>query len=216
MNFKTFHFVKEPKYENDSALLHVEFDESSDIFEKEKSEPIQFKLSALDLYTQTKIKMFRTQCDDPAILLPFKYDRPSLRRLQYLVDNNFKISNTIYTTSIYKKNGFNDLESMLKNIDWTLMRFGENGSRRIYVNNANTFDEYYQSESHPSMDVSCLVGIHYMVNKVILVFRASDLKNELFTDLVTITDSFILPIYKKLMPIDILISTAQNISTEGI
>ncbi len=203
--------MKAPQYENDSALLHVKFDETSDIFEEHEC-AIQFKVSSLDLYTQTKIKMFRTQCDDPSILLQFKYDRPSLRSLQYLVDNNCKISNTIYTTSIYKKNGFTTLHSLLSSIHYSMMSFGKNNSRRIYVNNANTFNEYYESESNPQIDVSCLTGIHYLENKVILVFRASDIKNELLTDLITITDSFILPIYKRLMPIDVFISTAQNIN----
>lgn len=210
--FKNFEIIKSPSFENDTMLARVEFNTANKTYFEEGLEHKIFRLGALDLYTQTKIKMFRLQDDNPAHLLPFMESRPSLRGLKYLIEGNIRLSNTIYTASIHLKNGYDSLENMMKAIDWALMRYGSNGSRRIYVDNANTYDEYYTSESYVTTDVSCLTGIHYMPNFVNLIFRASDIKNELYTDLITIADSFILPIYKQIVPINLLISTAQNIN----
>ena len=46
-------------------------------------------------------------------------------------------------------------------------------------------------------DVSCLNLIHYLNKQVNLVFRSSDIEYELFTDIITIYESFLYPIYGK-------------------
>ncbi|MFW6225915.1 MAG: hypothetical protein ACOC3V_03065, partial [bacterium] len=52
----------------------------------------------------------------------------------------------------------------------------------------------------------------YLKNKVNLIFRSSDIKYELYTDIITLYSYFIKPIYGN-VPIDIEIygSTGQNI-----
>jgi len=212
--FNKFEIIKEPKFENDSMLIYVEFNTNSNVFFEDGDKHKIFKISSFDLYTQTKLKMFRTQDDNPRHLLPFVKNRSSLRNIKYFIEHDIKISNTIYTASIYKKNNYETLEDLMKAIDYAVNNYSSN-SRRIYVNNANTYNEYYDSEVDFTMDVSCLVGIHYLQNSVNLIFRASDINDELTTDLITIADSFIIPIYKTIVPINVLISTAQNIHIIG-
>ena len=146
--------MKKPDFENDTMLARVEFNmESKNFFEPGERHKV-FRIGAFDLYTQTKLKMFRLQDDKPKHLLPLAENRSSLSSITYCVEHNIKISNTIYTSSIHKTNGYDTFENLMKAIDWAIMRYGgSNNSRRIYVNNANTYDEYYNSESDFTKDV---------------------------------------------------------------
>jgi hypothetical protein len=67
-------------------------------------------------------------------------------------------------------------------------------NRRCFLRIANNFNRYYLSEKN-NFDVSCLAAIHYYQNKPRIIFRASDIKNELYTDIITIYNFFIKPVY---------------------
>ncbi len=84
-------------------------------------------------------------------------------------------------------------------------------SRRAIITMADKLIDYERSITENN-DVSCLSSIHYNKNSVSLFFRASDLKNELYIDIVTIFDFFIKPIYSIDVDINFFISSCQNYS----
>jgi len=129
-------------------------------------------------------------------------DRLSLRSLPDFLEG------TIYTYTCDKKNG-KSYASIMRSV----IKMLENGSRRALVTIADRFIDYENSEMNSDMDVSCLSSIHYMIGKVTLFFRASDIENELLIDLVTIYDHFVKPVYKESnVVVDVMISTCQNIN----
>lgn len=74
---------------------------------------------------------------------------------------------------------------------------------------ANSFSEYKESVGG-NIDVSCLNLIHYLQNEVKLIFRSSDIFNELWVDIITIYEFFLKPIYSSNIDIEIFASTGQN------
>ena len=79
---------------------------------------------------------------------------------------------------------------------------------------ANSYERYHVSETTKPLDVTCLSLIHYLTEGPKLIFRASDIKNELFIDILTINEFFIDPIYNsnfKNYQMSVYSSTAQGI-----
>lgn len=184
--------IKVPEVENDSYLIiledfclsHSELD----------------KLIESDEYLKIKSDAFVSKNTSSNLFLKFK-DRPSLRNLK----ENQKLETTIYTISAEDKNEM-VLEDMLYNIRQNI----ETGSRRMVIRLANPFKDYYNSLTE-TVDVSCCTTMHFLKDKVTLTFRASDIKNELFEDIITIYESFIKPVYgRKSINIEIFCSCSQN------
>ena len=132
------------------------------------------------------------------------FDRPSLRNLEKL--NHLPA--TIYTHAVEIQNGF-PLSHLLDNIKEMLENTPK--TRRCVLRLANPLIDYYDSTKKP-VDVSCLAFIHFTHAGARLVFRASDVKNELIPDILTINKHFLKPVYGSLpYNITVFSSTAQNI-----
>lgn len=126
------------------------------------------------------------------------FDRPSFRG----IDEIFDLSGTIYTWSAYVKNDAS-LSILLHNI-----RRHKDFSRRCVIRMADTLVDFLD----PTINTSCLSLIHYFQDSVKLIFRASDMKNELLIDLHTIKEFFIDPVFENSPEIHVIASTAQNIN----
>jgi len=184
---------KKPRYENDTAL--VEF---NDLY----VHPFD-KLGIKDEYTILKYNKFLKKDITKNGFEKFK-DRPSLRN----IDEVLMFQGSIYTHTCEERNFVN--YEMLKEM---IRKLIERKSRRCVVVFANNFSDYFVSENVKSFDVSCLNLIHYYDDQVRIVFRASDVQNELFTDFATICEFFIRPIYNKPVSISLFLSTVQNHKT---
>ena len=127
-------------------------------------------------------------------------DRPSLRSsIQFL-------HGTIYTYAMERLNGI-PYHVAIDNIkDMVKLK-----SRKCTLRFAEPIFRYHEAEIFRDIDVTCLNLIHYFEDKVTLVFRASDIKNELIVDLLTIYEFFIAPIYNYEIDIEVYAITAQNI-----
>lgn len=163
------------------------------------------ELKENDPYLALKSNKFCNLDMDKGGFEKFK-DRPSFRNF----DNIGKLNGTIYTYTVEEKNGVNYHEAieMIRN-----MIFSDYGTRRCLLRIANSIKEYYNSSKF-NLDVSCLSMIHYFAkedNNVRLVFRASDIKNELFVDIITIYEFFIKPIFHTEINLTVFASTGQNI-----
>lgn len=202
-----YNILKTPYFENDSALLQF------------KLLPEEFNptLQLLNDYTLTKLKAFEQKNINKQQFQKFK-DRPSLRNY----DNIKDLYGSIYTHTCGMENFVTEFTSLSYNsIPGFIIRmvFDKNGSftgsRRCFLRIANDFARYLFSDDQ-NLDVSCLAGIHYYKNYPRIIFRASDIKNEFFTDVVTIYQFFIKPIYKyfniQLLNIEFYLSTCQNIN----
>lgn len=187
---KEFRVLKYPEYENDSAFISIDSDYVSNIRELVKD----------DNYYSVKNRKFLEKNLDSIDFEQFVKDRPSLRNMSEFLEGS------IYTYTCEKKNGI-CYESILDNVRTMISK----NSRRAFVTISDRFLDYRNSEIIKDLDVSCLSGIHYMKDKVTLFFRASDIKNELFVDIVTIYDHFIREIYgNENIKIELMISTCQN------
>jgi hypothetical protein len=80
---------------------------------------------------------------------------------------------------------------------------------------ANSLSEYIMSESELyDSDTTCLAGIHYLDKEFRLIFRASDIENELIPDILTIYKYFIIPVYGlESLTMTIYASTSQNVKS---
>ena len=131
--------------------------------------------------------------------------RPSLRNLGSM---NGELSSTIYTNAVSKNNEEITYETS-KNIIKSMLEKNP-ATRRAFLRFASPISEYYVS-THSPIDVTCLSAIHYLHRSCRLLFRASDIKNELLYDIITINTFFLKPIYgKEDYTIKIYASTAQN------
>jgi hypothetical protein len=177
--------IKSPGYKDDSYYFIIPGHEDFGVM-----------IEKLDLnYVSEKMNAFRDKDIDNANFIRFK-ERPSLRNIEYKMD----LRGSIYTHACEQKNGmvYDDLIAEVKK--------EKNRSRRCVVNMADKLVNY----TNPFIDTSCLNIIHYSNNIVKLFFRASDVKNELLTDLLTIKKYFIDPVYDTNPEIHVIASTAQN------
>ena len=184
---------KKPLAENDSYLIKlIKMD-----LEDSKLNELLLK----DEYLHTKYLKFADLDISKDGFEKFS-DRPSLRNLNEIV----KLDHSIYTFAVKRNNM--EYTSALKGVKEML----EKGSRRAILRFLNPFDEYFLSEDFKTIDVSCLAYIQYMKDQVSIIFRASDIKHELFVDIITLYRFFIKTVYLEPINIEIFASTAQNCS----
>lgn len=179
---------KLPQYENDSYYFAFHRGEIENL-RKSSGEYYQAKRDAFRNFATSKE--------------PFKkFDHlPSFRHLN---DLKTSLRSTIYTVAAERKNDLTYFEII------EMVRNHKDNSRRCVVNFADPLDEYIDD----TIDTSCLLAIHYHRDCVKIIFRASDMTNELLHDLNLIYEFFIWPIYgdKAFGPeIHVFSSTAQNI-----
>jgi hypothetical protein len=194
----TFKIEKFPKFENDSFLVKLE---NFKLSQKEI-----YNIAKQDDYLNEKILMFNEQNVSPDRLKRFADNRPSLRN----VDKLESLRGSIYTLKAQIENGRFSYKEILEKV--REMLDNNKNTRRCVVRIADSFGLYYDSTKKERLDVSCLNLIHYLGDKVRLVFRASDIENELFYDILTIYLFFIQPVYDEEVDIEIFASTAQNVS----
>jgi hypothetical protein len=184
---------KEPEYENDSSYFRI----NTQYVEKIRD------TIRLDEYYTVKDRMFREKDVDNSNLIRFRDEKPSLRNMPRFLEG------TVYTFTCEKKNG-----KSYENIVETVKSMLSEGSRRALVTISDRLLDYEMSTKDSSVDVSCLSTIHYKKDSVSLFFRASDVENELTTDIVTIYDYFVLPVYEgRSIEIDIFTSSCQNVES---
>lgn len=201
---------KQPGVENDEYL--VEFNQFS-------IENYEDYISADD-YTRLKAEQFANfdASKIPWQSTEFAKDRPALRNLDTVPD----MSGSIYTITcslrnidyIHEYNHINFYAHYLNCIELIKNTLNNKpNSRRVFMRMANSLMEYAKSESGKyAIDTTCLAGIHYLENSFKLIFRASDIKNELIPDILTIYKFFIVPVYgTRKLKMSIYASTAQNI-----
>ena len=181
-----------PQFENDHLLFSINNFLLCDNFsELEKHDDYYFlkktKFLTLDISTDG-FDRFR--------------DRPSLRNISCST-----IENSIYTAAVFKKNNI-DYQKVIQLLAAKLAISDNN--RRLILRFLDPFDQYMSSN-----DVSCLAYIHYLridyALNVEIVYRASDVENELFYDLLLIYYFFVLPVYNNKVNISFYASSAQNI-----
>ena len=194
MKIKT---IVKPEYENDDYLL--ELSEVPDYKELQNIEGVDFD------YLHFKCQKFKNI--DTAVAGWEQFgSRPSLRSLSEL---NGQLTSTVYTNAVSKNNENLSYDASIKIIN--SMLDNNPNTRRAFIRFASPLSEYYVS-THSPVDVTCLSAIHYLKDSCKLIFRASDIKNELLYDIITINSFFLSPIYKgKSYNIKIYASTAQNI-----
>lgn len=186
--------LKQPNFENDSYLIRFEDFTISD----EKLEA----LLKSDKYLLMKFEKFRNQDISKNGFEDFK-DRPSLRSIDSL-DN---LEGSVYTHKVGKENS-KTYDQIITDIQYTFIKHPK--TRRLMLRVANDFEEYNNS-IEGGLDVSCLNLIHYLNKESKLIFRSSDVLNELYVDMVTIYEFFLRPVYKTPISIEVFASTAQNI-----
>ena len=186
---KGFAVVKRPMHEEDSAFLSVD----TGFVNRLRS------VLEGDEYLKLKQEKFLNKDVSSDGFYKFSY-RPSLKNIPSFLEG------TIYTFSCEKKNGMS-----YKNIIDTVKSMLDSGSRRAFVTMSDRLLDYRGSINN-DIDVSCLSSVHYKRHGVTLMFRASDIENELMVDILTIYDHFIRPVYvDKNIKIDLMISSCQNV-----
>jgi hypothetical protein len=197
--------LKAPEFENDDYLFRIDVDcipvgqKAIDIFRQESP--------SLASYYETKRKAFRAKNVDPSVFADFEEDRPSLNSLSKLKI----LDSTIYTVASERQNGYSYLD-LLDRIRQHISLHPS--TRRCMVRLANSYAEYSSSEIDSQIDVTCLNLVHYIGDTPRLIFRASDVKNELFVDLLTIHEFFIQPVYEgKAKQLSVYSSSAQGVSS---
>lgn len=199
--------VKQPEFENDDYLFRIEAHKLPKAGEAlsflKKIDPF-----AADYYW-SKRQAFLTQDTNPNVFSKFVQDKPSLRSLSDLD----ALDSTIYTVACERENnlGYRDI---LMNLKRHLLQKPE--TRRCMLRFANSYERYHISESARPLDVTCLSLIHYLKQGPKLVFRASDVRNELLVDILTINEFFIDPVYNsnfKNYQMSVYSSTAQCVSS---
>ena len=186
--------IKRPDFEDDSYLIEMtNFELSNDQLDT---------IIDTDRYLTLKCVKFMDQDITPDGFEAFS-DRPSLRN----INKSSMLTGSIYTYASAIRNdlAYNQITPMIT-------KMLKQGSRRAYLRMCNSLNDYHNSMIFGT-DVSCLSNIHYLEDRVNLTFRASDVKNELFADIITIYIFFIQSIYKKPIKLSIFASTAQNIDS---
>lgn len=178
--------IKEPEFENDDYLFRL------DLAKLPKAENALSLLKDVDSlladYYWTKRQAFLSQNTDPSIFTRFVDDKPSLRSLSELET----LDSTIYTVACERENN-TSYHNIINNIKIHLAQ--RPNTRRCVLRFVNGFNKYFKSETEKSADVTCLSLIHYLNTGPKLMFRASDVKNELLVDILTINEFFIDPVY---------------------
>lgn len=178
--------VKKPEFENDDYLLRLDFSKLP------KAEKALSALKDIDRllaeYYWTKRQAFLTQNTDPNIFARFVDDKPSLRSLSELET----LDSTIYTVACERENN-SSYHNIINDVKMHVTQ--RPNTRRCVLRFMNGFDKYFKSEIETQTDVTCLSFIHYLNVGPKLVFRASDVKNELLVDILTINEFFIDPVY---------------------
>lgn len=195
--------VKAPSFENDDYLFRI----TGNTLQSGEgaSKILRAKDQALANYYDKKRISFLEQDTDPSQFEQFSKDRPSLRCLSSLE----KLDSTIYTVAVEKQNG-ETYGSLLSKIKEHLNH--KAGTRRCLLRFSNDLPSYFSSEISKPSDVTCLSFIHYFSNSPRLVFRASDVGNELVVDILTIFEFFLKPIYQDTQfEVSVYASTSQNI-----
>lgn len=196
--------LKDPQFENDDYLIRIDLDKIPTGFD---ALVVLKKLDqTLADYYETKREAFLKQDTNPVTFYKFVDERPSFRALTQLTT----LDSTIYTVACERENRLSYFELL----DKVKRHLALNPStRRCMVRLANGFDAYYASEIESPSDVTCLNLIHYLESGPKLVFRASDIKNELLIDVLTIFEFFIKPVYSdyKNLQMSIYCSTAQGV-----
>lgn len=187
-----FRIIKRPEFENDSMLLSF----NSNSIKSLRESLIE------DEYYELKDEKFYCKDVNSRGFEKFVKNRPSLAKMAKYLEG------TVYTFSCQKKNGMS-YERILDTIKSMLIL----NSRRVFLTMSDRLEDYNNSIDK-DLDVSCMTGIHYKHNSVSLMFRASDIKNELIVDIVTVYDYFIRPIYgfDCNVNIEIFASSCQNYS----
>jgi len=186
--------IKPPQFENDSYLISI----------KNIQDFINLDLSKLDEYTKFKLHKFAEEDISLDGWEKFANTRPTMMNLSSKTD----LAGSIYTYAAAQRNAPYKYKDIINNVRQLL----EQGSRRTSVRIANSFPEYYDSENVNNEDVSCLNLIHYLKDSVKLIFRASDIQHELYTDIITIWKFFIEPIYHtNPTNVEIYACCAQNV-----
>jgi len=199
--------LKKPVYENDDYLFRLGFDE---IPTPEQAIKMLYNINPTQArYYEAKRRAFAEQNINPNVFIDFVEDKPSLRSLSQLGS----LESTIYTSAVERENrmGYKELLASVKK---HLTEKPE--TRRCVVRLINGFDDYFDSELKKPADVTCLSLIHYLGSGPKLVFRASDIKNELFVDIMTVYEFFVKPVYDsnfKNLQLSVYSSTAQNVSS---
>lgn len=184
--------IQTPLYENDSYLF-----KKMNFYDTNIMKYIDDKT-----YLGTKMRAFRDKNINKHEFIQYS-DRPSLRNIHNAVD----MSGSIYTYACEKRNSISYEQQL-----YMIREMLNNGSRRGVIRIANDVLDYYNSDKM-NIDTSCLNLIVYGKNKVDVIFRASDVKNELFEDFISIYAFFILPIYNHPVDIQYFSVTSQNISS---
>lgn len=189
MNIKV---IKKPKFENDDFLLKIDFFSLDEKY-----------MNIKDDYLFLKMKKFTEKDISKSGFEKFKNNRPALRNMENVPD----FRGSIYTFAGEERNNI-DLETMFLHIKNSI----RNDSRKMYFRMCNPISDYIRAEIKGDLDISCLSNIHYLKDEVRIIFRASDIKNELFADLITFYYHLIQPVYEnKIINLSIYASTSQNI-----
>jgi hypothetical protein len=198
--------IKRPEFENDDYLFRI------DATKLPKAEEALSFLKKIDPFSAdyywTKRQAFLSGNIDPNIFSKFVHDKPSLRSLSTLD----ALDSTIYTVACERENN-TSYQDILINVKKHLVE--KQDTRRCMLRFANSYERYHISETARPLDVTCLSLIHYLSEGPKLIFRASDIKNELFVDILTINEFFIDPIYNcnfKNYQMSVYSSTAQGVS----
>ena len=197
--------VKKPEFENDDYLIRIDVEKIPIGLSAAK---ILAKSSeSLAAYYIAKRSAFLNKDINPNAFANFIDDRPSLRMLLNLE----ALDSTVYTAACEIENEI-DYQSLIDRVKLHLKL--KPNTRRCVVRFVNSFQKYSSSELIKHNDVTCLSLVHYLKSGPKLVFRASDIKNELLIDLLTIIEFFIKPVYDSSeLQISIYSSTAQEVSS---
>lgn len=195
---------KNPDFENDDYLIKISSKNLSNIDHVVTT--LYRNDRTLAAYYDVKRQAFENRDTRPENFTSFVDDRPSLRSLMELTE----LDSTIYTVAAGKQNN-TVYDALIIGVKEHL-RFRPN-TRRCLVRFTHDFSTYAASELLASQDITCLSFIHYSPEGPRLVFRASDVTNELVPDILTINEYFLKPVYgDKEYQISIYSSSAQNTS----
>lgn len=199
--------LKAPEYENDDYLFRIDLKGLA--IGKDVHGVLDNIDPRLKQYYEKKRQVFRSQDTNPNVFSEFVDDKPSLR---YLSDLNV-LDSTVYTVACEKENHTQYLD-ILGNVKTHLET--KPGTRRCIVRFVNSFGKCFSSEVNEPADITCLSFIHYLQSGPKMVFRASDIKNELLVDILTIKEFFLDPIYGTSVQrpqLTVYSSTAQGVSS---
>lgn len=187
-----YQILKYPEYENDDALINFFY------FKVDNKKLTE--LLKKDPYFALKYKKFSEQDTSFKGFEKFR-NRPSMKGF----NSESIIISTIYTNSAMFEN-YMPYKDLLKSIKLKLRK----DNRRVILRFLNSYTKYYGDK-----DVSCLAYLQYFYSdyglELKIVYRASDIKNEFFYDVVLIYEFFVRPIISEPIKISFYTTTAQNI-----